>query len=207
VDATPFRKDVMKLPRRRFLHLAASAAALPAVSQIARAQSYPTRPVHLLVGYAAGGVNDIIARLTGQMLSERLGQPFIIEDRPGAGSNLATEVVVRAAGDGYTLLEASASNAFNASLYEKLNFDFIRDIAPVAGTVRTANVMEVNPAVPVHSVPEFIAYAKANPGKINMASAGPGSSPHLCGELFKTLAVSTSSQCTIAAQARLCPIS
>ncbi|HEY3640319.1 MAG TPA: tripartite tricarboxylate transporter substrate binding protein [Xanthobacteraceae bacterium] len=178
----------MKFPRRRFLHLAAGAVALPAISRIARAQSYPTRPVHLLVGYAAGGVNDIIARLTGQMLSERLGQPFIIEDRPGAGSNLATEVVVRAAGDGYTLLEASASNAFNASLYEKLNFDFIRDIAPVAGTVRTANVMEVNPAVRAHSVPEFIAYAKANPGKINMASAGPGSSPHLCGELFKTLA-------------------
>jgi tripartite-type tricarboxylate transporter receptor subunit TctC len=169
----------MKFPRRRFLHLAAGAVALPAISRIARAQSYPTRPVHLLVGYAAGGVNDIIARLTGQMLSERLGQPFIIEDRPGAGSNLATEVVVRAAGDGYTLLEASASNAFNASLYEKLNFDFIRDIAPVAGTVRTANVMEVNPAVRAHSVPEFIAYAKANPGKINMASAGPGSSPHL----------------------------
>jgi tripartite-type tricarboxylate transporter receptor subunit TctC len=178
----------MKFPRRRFLHLAAGAVALPAISRIARAQGYPTRPVHLLVGYAAGGVNDIIARLTGQMLSERLGQPFIIEDRPGAGSNLATEVVVRAPGDGYTLLEASASNAFNASLYEKLNFDFIRDIAPVAGTVRTANVMEVNPAVPAHSVPEFIAYAKANPGKINMASAGPGSSPHLCGELFKTLA-------------------
>jgi tripartite-type tricarboxylate transporter receptor subunit TctC len=178
----------VKFPRRRFLHLAAGAVALPAISRIARAQGYPTRPVHLLVGYAAGGVNDIIARLTGQMLSERLGQPFIIEDRPGAGSNLATEVVVRAPGDGYTLLEASASNAFNASLYEKLNFDFIRDIAPVAGTVRTANVMEVNPAVPAHSVPEFIAYAKANPGKINMASAGPGSSPHLCGELFKTLA-------------------
>src|SRR5271170_3050372 len=135
---------VMKLPRRKFLHLAAGAVALPAVSRVARAQAYPTRPVHLLVGYAASGVNDIIARLTGQWLSERLGRPFVIEDRPGAGSNLATEVVTRATPDGYTLLEASTSNAWNATLYENLNFDFIRDIAPVASTVRPFNVMEVN---------------------------------------------------------------
>jgi tripartite-type tricarboxylate transporter receptor subunit TctC len=151
------------------------------------ALDYPTRPVHLLVGYAAGGVNDIIARLTGQWLSERLAQPFVIEDRPGAGSNLATEVVVRATPDGYTLLEASSSNGFNASLYDNLNFDFIRDIAPVASTVRTFNVMEVNPSVPAKTVSEFITYAKANPGKINMASAGPGSTPHLYGELFKIM--------------------
>jgi tripartite-type tricarboxylate transporter receptor subunit TctC len=178
----------MKLPRRRILQLAASAAALPALPRLASAETYPSRPVHLLVGYAAGGVNDIVARLTGQWLSERLGQQFVIEDRPGAGSNLATEVVVRANPDGYTLLEASTSNAWNAAIYQNLNFDFIRDIAPVASTVQTYNVMVVNLSVPSKTVPEFIAYAKANPGKINMGSAGPGSSPHLYGELFKVMA-------------------
>ena len=178
----------MKLPRRRFLQLAASAAALPALCRVASAETYPSRPVRLLVGYAAGGVNDIVARLTGQWLSERLGQQFIIEDRPGAGSNLATEVVVRANPDGYTLLEASTSNAWNATIYQNLKFDFIRDIAPVASTVQTYNVMVVNPSFPAKTVPEFIAYAKANPGKINMGSAGPGSSPHLYGELFKVMA-------------------
>jgi tripartite-type tricarboxylate transporter receptor subunit TctC len=178
----------MKLPRRRILQLAASAAALPALPRVASAETYPSRPVHLLVGYAAGGVNDIVARLTGQWLSERLGQQFVIEDRPGAGSNLATEVVVRANPDGYTLLEASTSNAWNAAIYQNLNFDFIRDIAPVASTVQTYNVMVVNLSVPSRTVPEFIAYAKANPGKINMGSAGPGSSPHLYGELFKVMA-------------------
>ena len=178
----------MKLPRRRILQLAASAAALPALPRVASAEIYPSRPVHLLVGYAAGGVNDIVARLTGQWLSERLGQQFVIEDRPGAGSNLATEVVVRANPDGYTLLEASTSNAWNAAIYQNLNFDFIRDIAPVASTVQTYNVMVVNLSVPSKTVPEFIAYAKANPGKINMGSAGPGSSPHLYGELFKVMA-------------------
>jgi tripartite-type tricarboxylate transporter receptor subunit TctC len=177
----------MKLPRRRFLQLAASAPALPAFCRVARAETYPSRPVRLLVGYAAGGVNDIVARLTGQMVSERLGQQFIIEDRPGAGSNLATEAVVRASPDGYTLLEASTSNAWNATIYQNLKFDFIRDIAPVASTVQTYNVMIVNPSFPAKTVPEFIAYAKANPGKINMGSAGPGSSPHLYGELFKAM--------------------
>ena len=177
----------MKLPRRRFLQSAASAAALPALPRVARAQDYPSRPVHLLVGYAAGGVNDIVARLTGQWLSERLGQQFVIEDRPGAGSNLATETVARATPDGYTLLEASTSNAWNATIYQNLNFDFIRDIAPVASTVQTYNVMVVNLSVPAKTVPEFITYAKANPGKINMGSAGPGSSPHLYGELFKAM--------------------
>jgi tripartite-type tricarboxylate transporter receptor subunit TctC len=179
----------MKLPHRRhFLHLAAGAAALPAFSRLARAQAYPSRPVHLLSGFAAGGVVDIIARLIGQALSERLGQAFVIEDRPGGGSNLATEVAVRAPPDGYTLLLSSSSNAWNATLYDKLNFNFIRDIAPVATITRTFNVMEVHPSVPAETVPEFIAYAKANPGKINMASSGQGSSPHLYGELFKVMA-------------------
>ncbi len=178
----------MKLARRRILQLAASAAAFPALPRVASAEPYPSRPVHLLVGYAAGGVNDIVARLTGQLLSERLGQQFVIEDHPGAGSNLATEMVVRANPDGYTLLEASTSNAWNASIYQNLNFDFIRDIAPVASTVQTYNVMVVNLSFPAKTVPEFIAYAKANPGKINMGSAGPGSSPHLYGELFKVMA-------------------
>jgi tripartite-type tricarboxylate transporter receptor subunit TctC len=177
----------MKLPRRRFLQLTASTSALTALGRFAKAENYPSRPVLLLVGYAPGGVNDIVARLTGQMLAERLGQQFIIENRPGAGSNLATEAVVRANPDGYTLLEASTSNAWNATIYQNLKFNFTRDIAPVASTVKTYNAMIVNPSFPAKSVPEFIAYAKANPGKINMGSAGPGSSPHLYGELFKVM--------------------
>jgi tripartite-type tricarboxylate transporter receptor subunit TctC len=177
----------MQIPRRRFLQLAASASALPALNCGANAQTYPSRTVLLLVGYAAGGVNDIVARLTGQMLAERLGQQWIIENRPGAGSNVATEAVVRASPDGYTMLQASTSNAWNAAIYQNLKFDFIRDIAPVASTVTTYNVMLVNPSFPAKTVSEFIAYAKANPGKINMGSAGPGSSPHLYGELFKAM--------------------
>ena len=167
-------RDAMKLPRRQFLHLAAGAAALPALSRIARAQAYPSRPVRMIVGFAAGGATDIIARLMGQWLSERLGQPFVIENRPGAGSNIGTEAVVRAPPDGYTLLLVGTANTINATLYDKLNFNFIRDIAPVAGICRVPNVMEVHPSVPAKTVPEFIAYAKANPGKINMASAGSG---------------------------------
>ena len=179
----------MKLPRRKFLHVAAGAVALPAaLPRVASALDYPTRPVHLLVGFAAGGPLDTSARLIGQWLSERLGQPFVIENRPGAGSNLATEIVARAPPDGYTLLEASAANAWNAALYDNLSFNFIRDIALVAGVRRAAGVMEVNPSVPVRTVPEFIAYAKANPGKINMATGGAGSAPHLYGELFKMMA-------------------
>src|SRR5947209_10259188 len=177
----------MKLPRRRILQLAAGAAVVPVFPCLASADTYPSRPVRLLVGYAAGGVNDICARLTGQWLSERLGQQFIIEDRPGAGSNLATEMVVRANPDGHTLLEASTSNAWNATIYQNLNFDFIRDIAPVASTVLTYNVLVTNLSFPVQTVPELIAYARAHPGKINMGSAGPGSSPHLYGELFKSM--------------------
>jgi tripartite-type tricarboxylate transporter receptor subunit TctC len=176
------------LGRRKFLHLAAGAAALPAVSRVARAQAYPTRPVRWIVGFAPGGGNDIIARLMGQWLSERLGQQFVIENRPGAGTNIATEVVVNAPPDGYTLLLAGIPNAFNASLFGKLNFNFIRDIAPVAGIIRMPLVMVVNPSVPANTVPEFIAYAKANPGKVNMASAGTGGGTHLAGELFKTMA-------------------
>jgi tripartite-type tricarboxylate transporter receptor subunit TctC len=178
----------MKLPRRKFLHLAAGAAALPALPRVASALDYPTRPVHLLVGFAAGGPLDTSARLIGQWLSEHLGQPFVIENRPGAGSNLATEIVAWAPPDGYTLLEASAANAWNAALYDNLSFNFIRDIALVAGVRRAAGVMEVNPSVPVRTVPEFITYAKANPGKINMATGGAGSAPHLYGELFKMMA-------------------
>ena len=178
----------MKLPRRNFLHLAAGAVALPAVRRIAWALDYPTRPVHLLVGYAAGGPLDTSARLIAQWLSEHLGQPFIVENRPGAGSNLATEMVVRAPPDGYTLLEVSASNAWNATIYDNLNFNFIHDIVPIAGVRRAGGVMEVNPSVPVMTVPEFIAYAKANPGKINMATGGVGSAQHLYGELFKAMA-------------------
>ena len=176
---------VMKLPRRNFLHLAAGAAALPAFSRIAWAQVYPSRPVRIIVGFAPGGAADIVARLIGQWLSERLGRPFIIENRPGAGSNIATEVVMRAAPDGYTLLLAGISQAVNAALYEKLNF--MRDIAPVAGTMRMPVVMEINLSVPAKTVPEFIAYAKANPGKINMASAGNGVTSHVSGELFKMM--------------------
>jgi tripartite-type tricarboxylate transporter receptor subunit TctC len=177
----------MTLQRRDFLRGVASAAALPALPRAAAALDYPTRPVHLISGYAAGGVVDIVARLIGAQLSERLGQTFIVEDRPGAGSNLATEMVARAAPDGYSLLLSSSSNSWNATLYDKLNFDFIRDMAPVATITHSLNVMEVHPSVPAKTVPEFIAYAKANPGKINMASAGQGSSPHLYGELFKIM--------------------
>jgi tripartite-type tricarboxylate transporter receptor subunit TctC len=177
----------MKLPRRKFLHLAAGAAALPAVSRIAWAQTYPSRPVRWIVGFSPGGPSDITARLIGQWLTERLGQPFIIENRPGAGGNIATEVVARAPADGYTLLMVNSSHAINASLYEKLNFNFIRDIAPVASFYRVPNVMVINPSFSAKTVPEFIAYAKANPGKINMASSGMGTTPHLCGELFKMM--------------------
>jgi tripartite-type tricarboxylate transporter receptor subunit TctC len=178
----------MKLPRRNFLHLAGGAAALPAVSRIARAQSYPTRPVRIIVGFPAGGGADIVARLIGQWLSERLGQQFIVENRPGAATNIATEAVVRAAADGYTLLLVHSSNAMNATLYEKLNFNFIRDIAPVASIIVVPNVMLVHPSVPAKTVAEFIAYAKANPGKINFASGGIGGPSHLAGELFKAMA-------------------
>jgi tripartite-type tricarboxylate transporter receptor subunit TctC len=178
----------MKIPRRRFLELAAgAAAALPAVSRIAGAQSYPTRPVRIIVPFIAGASSDIIARLIGQWLSERLGQQFIVENRPGAGGNIGTEAVVHAPPDGYTLLFAATANAINATLYEKLNFNFIRDIAPVAGLVRLPNVVEVNPSVPVKTVAELITYAKANPGKINMATAGIGVSGHMAGELFKAM--------------------
>jgi tripartite-type tricarboxylate transporter receptor subunit TctC len=177
----------MKLPRRRFLHLAAGAAALPALSRIARAQTYPTRSVRIVVGYAAGGGTDLVARLMGQWLSDRTGQQFVIENRTGAATNIGTEVVVRAPADGYTLLLAHTANAINATLYEKLNFNFIRDIAPVAGIMRVPNIMVVNPLLPAKTVPEFIAYAKANPGKINMGSGGAGGPDHMSGELFKTM--------------------
>ncbi len=177
----------MKLPRRNFLHLAAGAAALPAISRVAFAKTYPSRPVHLFVGFPPGGPGDIIARLMGQWLSERLGQQFIIENRPGAAGNVGTEAVVRATPDGYTLLLATSSNAINATLYDTLNFNFIHDVVPVAGISSEPCVMEVNPSFPAKTVPEFIAYAKANPGKINMASAGNGSMPHVAGELFKMM--------------------
>jgi len=182
-----FRVKATKLSRHQFLHLAAGAAALPAVSRIASAQTYPTQPVRIIVGFAAGGATDIIARLTGQWLSERLGQPFVIENRPGAGSNLATEAVVRAPADGYTLLLANATNATNATLYDKLNFNFVRDIAPVAGIMREPLCMVVHPSFPAKTVPEFIAYAKANPARINMASSGYGAFDHVSGELFKMM--------------------
>jgi tripartite-type tricarboxylate transporter receptor subunit TctC len=178
----------MKLPRRQFLHLAAGAAALPAVSRIAWAQDYPSRPVRIVVGLTAGSASDIVARLMGQWLSERLGQQFIVENRPGAGTNIAAEAVVRSAPDGYTLLLAASPNAINASLYDKLSFNFIRDIAPVVAISREPNVVVVNPSVPTRTVPEFIAYAKANPGRINMASAGNGTTSHLAGEMFKMMA-------------------
>jgi tripartite-type tricarboxylate transporter receptor subunit TctC len=177
----------MKLPRRQFLQLGAGAAVLAAVSRVAWAQAYPTRQVHLISGFPAGGPNDIIARLLGQWLSVRLGQQFVVENRPGAGSNIATEAVVRAPPDGYTLLMVATPNAINATLYEKLNFNFIRDIAPVAAIIRVPNVMVVHPSVPAETVPEFIAYAKANPGKLSMASPGNGSSGHISGELFKMM--------------------
>src|SRR5215813_13939381 len=177
----------MKLPRRTFLHLAAGAAALPTATRFASALDYPTRPVHLIEGFGAGGATDIVARLTGQALSERLGQSFVVENRAGASSNIATEAVVRASPDGYTLLLISISNAINTTMF-KLNFNFIRDIAPVASIVRVPYVMEVHPSVPATTVAEFIAYANANPGKINLASAGIGASTHMAGEMFKMMA-------------------
>jgi tripartite-type tricarboxylate transporter receptor subunit TctC len=173
--------------RRQFLLLAAGAAAGPAMSRRAGAQTYPARPVRIIVGYPSGGSNDILARLMAQWLSERMGQQFVIENRPGAGSNIATEAVVRADPDGYTLLMVSAANMSNAALYDRLSYNFIRDIAPVAGVMRVPLVMEVNPSIPAKTVPEFIAYAKANPGKINFASGGIGTSIHLSGELFKMM--------------------
>ncbi len=178
----------MKLSRRRLLHLTASAAALPAFPGAATSQVYPTRPARIVVGFAPGGTTDVLARMIGQWLTERLGQPFLIENRPGAGTNLATEAVVRAPPDGYTLLMVSPPNVINASLYERLSFNFLRDIAPVAPIARVANVLEVNPSIPIRSVPEFIAFARANPGKISFASAGIGSSQHVSGELFKMMA-------------------
>jgi tripartite-type tricarboxylate transporter receptor subunit TctC len=178
----------MRIPRRQFLRLAAAAVALPIASRIALAQSYPSRPVRWVVGFAPGGGNDIVARLMGQWLSERTGQPFVVENRPGGGTNIATEAVINAPPDGYTLLLAGLPNASNATLFSKLSFNFIRDIAPVAGIVRIPNVIVLNPSVPARTVPEFIAYAKANPGKVNMASAGNASAGHLAGELFKMLA-------------------
>jgi tripartite-type tricarboxylate transporter receptor subunit TctC len=181
--------NAMKLPhRRQFLHLAAGAAALPAVSRFAFAQAYPTRPVRIIVGFAPGGGVDIIARLIGQWLSERLGQQFLIENRPGAATNIATEAVVRAPPDGYTLLLVNAANAINATFYGNLNFNFLRDIAPVAGIIVVPNVMVVNPSVPAKTLPEFIGYAKANPGKINFASGGIGGPSHVAGDLFNMMA-------------------
>jgi tripartite-type tricarboxylate transporter receptor subunit TctC len=178
----------MKLPRRQFLRLAAGAVVSPAVPRIVHAQTYPARPVRIIVPVGAAGVTDILARLIGQWLSERLGQPFVIENRPGAGNTIGTEAVVRAPADGYTLLLVGAPNAINASLYDKASFDFIRDIAPVASIARVSNVLALNLSVPAKTGPEFIAYAKANPGKINMASVGNGSTPHVTGELFKMMA-------------------
>jgi tripartite-type tricarboxylate transporter receptor subunit TctC len=177
----------MDLPRRKLLHLAAGAAALPVVSRTARAQAYPTRPVRLIVGTSASTAPDILARLMGQWLSERLGHPFVIDNRPGAGGNIGSEAVVRAPPDGYTLLLVTPSAAINATLYETLNFNYIRDLAPVAGVIRVPLVMEVNPSFPAKTVPDFIAYARANPGKINMASAGNGTPQHVAGELFKIM--------------------
>jgi tripartite-type tricarboxylate transporter receptor subunit TctC len=177
----------MKLLRRRFLQLAAGAAALPAVARIARAQAYPSRPVRIIVPFAAAGPNDIIARVLGRWLSERLGQPFVIENRPGAATNVGTEAVVNATPDGYTILMASSPHAINATLYEKLHFNFMRDIAPVAAIMRAPNVMVVSQTFPAKSVPEFISYAKANPGRLNFASSGVGASNHMSGELFNIL--------------------
>jgi tripartite-type tricarboxylate transporter receptor subunit TctC len=178
----------MKLPRRRFLRLAVGVLAMPAVSRVASAQAYPSRPVRIVVGFAAGGSSDIGARLIGQWLQERLGQPFVIENRPGAATNIATETVVRAPADGYTLLMIGPSSTINATLYDKLNFVFLRDIAPVASTIRQPQIMLASPSIAAKTVPELIAYAKANPGKITVASAGAGSSGHLAGEMFKMMA-------------------
>jgi tripartite-type tricarboxylate transporter receptor subunit TctC len=178
----------MKLPRRTFLQLAAGVSALPALCRIAAAQTYPSRPVRILVGFAAGGTTDIVARLIGQWLSERLGQPFVIENRPGASANLAAEAVVRAPADGYTLLALTSTNTVNATLFDKLSFNLNRDFAMVSGLIRSPFVLEVHPSVPVKTVPEFITHAKANPGKVTMASFGTGSSSHVAGELFKMMA-------------------
>jgi tripartite-type tricarboxylate transporter receptor subunit TctC len=178
----------MKLPRRNFLHLAAGAAALPAVSRIALAQAYPSRPVRIVVGFPASNASDIVARLIAQSLSDRLGQQFVVENRPGAGSNIGTEMVVRAAADGYTLLLVGPPAVINATLYPNLNYNFVRDVAPVGSIGVSSYVMVVNPSVPAKTVPEFIAYAKANPGQINMASAGNGTATHVFGELFKIMA-------------------
>ena len=178
----------MKLPRRQFLHLAAAAAALPVASRLAHAQTYPVRPVRIIAGFPAGSTTDIVARLIGHWLADRLGQPFVIENRPGAGGTIGAEAVARAAPDGYVLLAVGSNNAINETLYQKLGYVFIRDIAPVASVVNVPNVMVINPSFPATTVPEFIAYAKANPGKVNMGSAGNGSSSHLAGELFKMLA-------------------
>src|SRR6266849_4305160 len=177
----------MKPPRRKFLHLAAATAALPAVSRMARAQAYPTRPVRFVVGFAPGGGGDLATRLMAQWLSERLGQQFFVENRVGAASNLATEQVVRAPADGYTLIQLNVANAINASLYDKLNFNVLRDLVPIASFMRVPNVMEVSPSLPVKTVPEFIAYAKANPGKISFASSGVGTTLHMSAELFKAM--------------------
>src|SRR5262245_15506292 len=181
-------EDAMGLPRRQFLRLAAGAAVLPAVSRFAWAKPYPTRPVRWIVPYPPGGPTDTVARPMAQWLSERLGQPFVIDNRPGAGTNIGTEAVVRAPADGHTLLLIAPSSAINATLYDKLNFNFVRDIAPVATITRQAQVMVVHPSFPARTVPEFIAYAKANPGKINMASSGIGTGQHVAGELFKLTA-------------------
>jgi tripartite-type tricarboxylate transporter receptor subunit TctC len=178
----------MKLPRRKLLHLAAATAALPILPRIARAQAYPSRPVRIVVGFGSGSAFDILARLTGQWLSDRLGQPFVIENRGGAGGNLSTEAVVRAPADGYTLLLCGSPDAINATLYDKLSFNFLRDIAPVAAIAQGPNVLVVHPSFPAKTVPEFITYAKANPGKIDFASAGVGSVSHMAGELFKAMA-------------------
>jgi tripartite-type tricarboxylate transporter receptor subunit TctC len=178
----------MKLPRRGFLRLAVTATAMPAVARVATAQAYPARPVRIIVGFAAGGSSDIGARLIGQWLQERLGQPFVIENRAGAATNIATETVVHAAPDGYTLLMVGPSSTINATLYDKLSFVFLRDIAPVASTIRQPQMILANPSLPAKTIPELIAYAKANPGKITIASAGTGSSGHLAGELFKMMA-------------------
>jgi tripartite-type tricarboxylate transporter receptor subunit TctC len=179
--------DAMKRSRRYFLHLAAGTFAVPIATCTAVALNYPTRPVHIIVGYPAGSGPDLVARLLGQRLSERFGQQFVVEDRPGAGSNIATEVVVRASPDGYTLLMAASTNAINAALYDKLNFDFMRDIVPIASIGRSPVVMVVNPSFPAKTLPDFIAYARGNAGKINFVSSGIGTLPHVAGELFSML--------------------
>jgi tripartite-type tricarboxylate transporter receptor subunit TctC len=182
-----FQGYTMKLPRRQFLHVAAGAAALPAMQRIAGAQTYPTKPVRLIVAFAAGGPNDIVARLIGQWLTERMGQPLVVENRPGGGGSVGTEALVRSPPDGHTLLLCSPANTIGASFYEKLSYNFLSDTAPVALVARTAGVMETHPSVPAKTVPEFIAYAKANPGKINMASSGTGTFQHVTGSLFKAM--------------------